>query len=117
MNELIELPQYDKEGIRIPDSAVYWWHNTTKAEQDNIRLKMQIDSLIQSNTAIIAINQKLDNSVINIKDVAREVVKEVLNPLSTGKKLTKAEQIKADAAAKTASDNLKLIKKSARSRK
>lgn len=52
MNELIELPQYDKEGIRIPDSAVYWWHNTTQAEQDNIRLKMQVDILIKSTTAI-----------------------------------------------------------------
>ncbi|WP_316817317.1 hypothetical protein [Pedobacter nyackensis] len=52
MNELIQLPQYDLEGIRIPDSAVYWWHNTTKDEQDNIRLKMQVDMLIQANTVI-----------------------------------------------------------------
>ena len=88
-----------------------------KKQTDKKELKQLLNQLIESNSALIAINERLDNTVINVKDLAREVVKEVLNPLSTGNKFTRAEQIKVDAAAKTASDNLKLIQKNARKRK
>lgn len=85
MTELIELPQYDLSGNRIPDTAVLWWHNTTKAEQDNIRLKMQIEVLIKSTSAI-------SDLAADLKPVTK-FFSEV--PETPKKKLTKAQRIAA----------------------
>lgn len=65
---------------------------------------------------INAINEKLENK-IDPKTLANQVIKEVLNPLKTSQKLSKSDQIRLAAAAKTDRDNLKLIQKQARNNK
>lgn len=65
---------------------------------------------------INAINEKLERR-IDPRELAKEVVKEVLNPLKTDQKLSKSERMKLDAAAKTNLDNLKLIQKQAKNNK
>lgn len=65
---------------------------------------------------IILINEKLGCNT-DPKALAKQVIKEVLNPLKTIQKISKSEQIKLDAAAKTDRDNLKLIRKQAKNNK
>lgn len=113
MDELIQLPQYDPEGRRIPDTAVYWWHGTTKAEQDNIRLKMQVDTLIQSTAAIAAKTAPVPVDNTAIMEIEKQVgdLHRLFNappPPEPKKKLTAKQKIAAEIEKRTKANELKI---------
>nr|WP_121271596.1 hypothetical protein [Pedobacter schmidteae] len=59
-------------------------------------------------------NYYIQTNAMDVKQLAKETLKEVLNPIDAPQKLSKKEQIKLDAEAKTSLENLKLIRKHAK---
>ena len=93
--------------------------NETKQKLASVTAPAAVLDITMFNTMMQqfnAINDKLEKK-IDTKELAKEVLKEVLNPSKTDQKVSKAEQMKLDAAAKTNSDNLKLIQKQAKNNK
>lgn len=93
--------------------------DATKQKLVSITAHGTIPDIAMFNTMmqqVNAINEKLERR-IDPRELAKEVLKEVLNPLKTEQKLSKSEQLKLDAVAKTNSDNLKLIQKQAKNKR
>lgn len=118
LSEVQEL-KIDLEFSRFELWVVQDELDVTKQKLASVTIPASVLDITMFNTMmqqVNAINEKLEMK-IDTKELAKEVLKEVLNPSKTEQKLSKAEQMKLDAAAKTSSDNLKLIQKQAKGNK
>jgi len=85
MKKDIQIGDVDRSGRPLSDRFIHFWNGTTPAEVENIRLKDQVNTLIQSGETVNLILQQL-------KPVTKFFAEPALDLPASKKRISKKER-------------------------
>jgi hypothetical protein len=98
----------DNKNRLIPQSFIHLWNNTTEAEVENIKLKMQVDVLIGSLSTNNQTINEIDAKVSNIHRIFNATPEVIEKP---AKKLSPAKQRLQDIVDFKEAEKIEMLKK------